>query len=267
MKHQSWIVDQTKINIEQWDAIMANYYPHTKQWHEDPKLYLEQVVFKCNYLEALKSINFLEYLKPKSVVMDLGCGGGWLTAHLSKIKEVDKIYAIDSSINYLKNILPKVIDNMNGDSKKVKTIQGVFSPILIESNSIDLIVISSAAHHAHNLNELLNELNRILKKNGFLLILNETPTNQFRFILSISKAFTKIMYNNLFKRFLILSPSISSTGYTYDPILGDIDYPKWYWCKAIKSSNFNLLKIINSKMWTVKNRKGRYLKHFICIKY
>jgi ubiquinone/menaquinone biosynthesis C-methylase UbiE len=266
MSHQDWIFDQTKENVEQWDNILVKYYPEAELWMSKPNLYLNRLTVECNYLNAVKSLDWNSFLKENSIVLDVACGGGWLTAYLSKSNLVNKIFAIDSSKNYLLNFLPVISDLMSGDMKKIITVQGLFSPILMDSDSVDLIVISSAAHHASNLGELLDEFNRVLKKDGYLLILNETPTSDFRFLLSFLKAFYKMFTNLLFQKFKKTSASISASGFKYDPILGDIDYPMWYWKKSIIDSQFQLLETINSDLTTVVDKPGRFLKHFICRK-
>jgi SAM-dependent methyltransferase len=266
MSHQDWIFNQTKENVEQWDNILVKYYPEAELWMSNPNLYLNRLTVECNYLNSVKGLKWDSFLKDNSVVLDVACGGGWLSAFLSRLNLVNKIYAIDSSNNYLSNFLPAISDLMGGDMKKITTIQGLFTPILMDSDSVDVIVISSAAHHANNLSDLLDEFHRVLKKDGYLLILNETPTSNFRFLLSFSKAFLKMFSNILFQKFKRTSASISASGFKYDPILGDIDYPLWYWRKSIIDSKFQLLEIVNSGLTTVVDKPGRYLKHLICKK-
>jgi SAM-dependent methyltransferase len=266
MSHQDWIFNQTIENVEQWDNILVKYYPESELWMSKPHLYLNRLTVECNYLNAVEGLDWDSFLKDDSIVLDVACGGGWLTAYLSKSNLIKRIYAIDSSKNYLLNFLPTISVLMGGDMKKISTVQGLFTPILMDSDSVDLIVISSAAHHANNLGELFDEFYRVLKKDGYLLILNETPTSNFRFLLSFSKAFYKMVTKIVFQKFIRNSASISASGFKYDPILGDIDYPLWYWRQAIIESKFQLLDIVNSNLATVVNKPGRILKHFICRK-
>jgi hypothetical protein len=50
----------------------------------------------------------------------------------------------------------------------------------------------------------------------------------------------------------------------YDPNLGDINYPSWYWREAIKSAGFELTEEKNTNMPTVKGTKMTGLTHFVC---
>ncbi|MDH4186709.1 MAG: hypothetical protein OEV08_06910, partial [Nitrospira sp.] len=85
-----------------------------------------------------------------------------------------------------------------------------------------------------------------------------------RHVLSLGKAFIKIFLNAALHRYKPISPSISSSGYLYDPILGDRDYPLWYWKEAIHRSGFAIVECIDTGLATVKNVKGRSLVHFVC---
>ena len=73
----------------------------------------------------------------------------------NKNGKIKKIFSIDSSNNYLDNFLSHVVMYSGDDISKVEAVQGLFSPLLLEDESIDIIVISSALHHADNLNLVL----------------------------------------------------------------------------------------------------------------
>lgn len=262
----NWLAKQTLKNVEQWDNSLATFYPEAKVWMGDPHTYLKRLTIECNYLNAAKLINWDKYLADNSTVLDVGCGGGWLTAFLSRNEKVKKIIAIDSSLNYLENYLPKVVTQLSGNISKIETVQGFFSPMLMESGSIEMIVISSALHHAESISTVLVEFKRVLKPNGCLIILNETPSTSFRYLYQISRAFAKIFLSVLLKKYNKQVQKISAGGFLYDPYLGDVDYPEWYWKKAINGSGFQIVEVCNSKLSTVVNMKGRSLKHFVCKK-
>lgn len=262
----NWLTKQVFANIEQWDSSLTTFYPESKEWMADPKSYLKTLTVDCNYLNAVKQLDWDRYLSEGCTVLDIGCGGGWLTAYLSNNKKIARIIAIDSSINYLENFLPDVVEQMNGNISKVETVQGFFSPVIMETESVDVIVISSAMHHADGITGVMEEYKRVLKPNGFLLILNETPSTYFRYVMSISKAFLKAFAATVSKRYQRYPQKISAAGFLYDPYLGDVDYPDWYWKNAIKESGLQLLEMHNSKLATIVSKKGKPLTHFICKK-
>jgi ubiquinone/menaquinone biosynthesis C-methylase UbiE len=260
----SWLAKQVLINTEQWDSSLTTFYPETKSWMSDPVSYFEHLTEVCNYLKAAKLIDWDSYLVDNSTILDVGCGGGWLTGFLSKNTKVKKIIAIDSSANYLENFLPNVLSQLDGDMTKVQTVQGLFSPILMEAESVDMIVISSALHHADNMGSVLSEFKRVLKPNAHLIILNETPARNIRYMYQTLRAFVKIYATIFCKSYQPYVQKISAGGYLYDPYLGDVDYPEWYWKKAISGSGFDILELMDTGLATISGKKGRSLKHFIC---
>lgn len=260
----NWISEQINFTVSQWDTSMEDAYPQVKEWNKDPVKYYHQVCEQCNFLDATTLINWEKYLVDESCVLDLGCGGGWLSGFLSRFDKVKSIYSVDTSKNYLHNIMPGVIDIMGGDAKKITTVEGMFSPIQMEDHSIDLIVASAALHHADNLHFLLLELHDKLKQGGTLMIINETPSEYFKYLARLLRAFSKIFIRALFKRYTPLSQKLSSSCFEYDPYLGDKMYPMWYWKEAIHRAGFELIEVIDTKMATLKGTNKESLKHFIC---
>lgn len=262
--NKNWIHEQTEINISQFDKAMVASCSESQTYIHDPKQYLSRISEQCNYLDAVKLIDWHTYLKKDCMVLDLGCGGGWLTGYLSQMASVSTIYALDSSKYFLWDMMPKIVRLMGGKEEKVVPIEGLFAPLMFDEGTLDVVVASSVLHHAENLETLLREIRRVLKKNGVLVILNETPCSGVRHVLSLSKAFLKIFLNMSFQKYQSISASISSCGYLYDPLLGDRDYPCWYWKEALGRSGFTSIEIMDSGMATVKTKRGRNLTHFLC---
>jgi SAM-dependent methyltransferase len=265
-KVTKWLDVQTSMNTESWDASLTTFYPDTKRWMDSGENYYRHITEVCNYLKAIQYLDWNKYINDDSIVLDIGCGGGWLSAYLSKNERVKKIYSIDSSMNYLANFLPESIRLAGGVSGKIEACQGIFSPIILESTSVDLIVISSALHHADNIGAVLSDCYRVLKPGGHLLVLNETPIGGIRYIYEISKAFAKIILQSTLQKYSSHVQKVSAGGFLNDPYLGDVDYPDWYWKKAIVANGFNLIDQIDSKLTTVAGAPGRTLQHFICQK-
>ena len=260
----NWIAEQTKYNVAQWDTSMEKIYPEVKEWNKDPKKYYRRVCEECNFYDSVKLINWDNYLTENSQILDLGCGGGWLAAYLSKKISVGKIYAVDTSENYLYNIFPGIMEIMQGNSIKIIPIQGMFSPLLVENESLDMVVASAAIHHAENLEFLLKEIKTKLKKGGYLILLNETPSSSIRYLARLCLAFSKIFFKTLFQKYEVISPRISASGFEYDAHLGDKSYPLWYWEKALSNAGFEMIEYIETNLPTVKGTKQTTLNHMIC---
>lgn len=261
---RNWIHEQTDRNVAQFDRSMETHYPESAAYLHDPARYLERVAEECNYLDAVKVIDWRRYVADNSAVLDFGCGGGWLAGYLSTIDAVRTVCALDASKHFIADIMPEVIKLMQGKAEKIVAVEGLFTPLLLEDESLDVVAASSVLHHADSLEGALKEIRRVLKRDALLFILNETPPSTMRYGLSILKAVTGIFANLILRRYKSNSVAVSSCGYLANPYLGDRDFPLWYWKEAIKRSGFSIIEFIDSGMPTVKGTRGRTLKHFVC---
>jgi ubiquinone/menaquinone biosynthesis C-methylase UbiE len=264
---KSWINEQTEMATARFDDSVASNYRDSARYFRNPHDFYEGITQLWNYLDAVKLIDWERYLNPASVVLDLAGGTGWLSAYLSQFHQITKIYNVDSSKFFLTKMMPELVRLMNGRHDKIEPIEGIFSPLLFDDGSLDIVVVSSSMHHADSLERVLKEIHRVLKKDGLLFIVNETPFSNIRYALSMIKQFLSIMTNTVFHRYRPFSPSISSSGFLYDPVLGDKTYPCWYWERAITGSGFGIIEVQDTKLRTVKaHRKGLSLVHFLCRK-
>ncbi len=262
----TWLDDQLQRGVAQFDEDIINYYPDKRDgaYLADAEAYLERIGGFCNYIQATELVAWDSIIPAHARVLDLGCGGGWLAAILSRRASVDMVFALDSSRFFLQKMLPDVFRRCNAQAEKLTTIHGLLYPLLFQDAYLDLVVASSALHHAESMEAALKEIRRTLRKNGVLVVLNETPAVGWRHLLSVSVAFVRIFRNLCTQRYMPSSPAISSSGYLYDPKLGDRDYPRWYWEKAIRASGFVIESVMDTGLPTVKGRKGRSLIHFVC---
>jgi ubiquinone/menaquinone biosynthesis C-methylase UbiE len=261
---QNWLFEQTKFNVSQWDYSMENCYPESSKYLRNPEEYVKRLCIECNYLDAVKILEWSKLIKPESVVLDLACGGGWLSAYLSSFEEIKSIFALDSSTRFLNDLFFPTVEILKGNPSKISLIEGLFTPLFFEDNSLDIVVSSSSLHHAESLEGVLKEIKRVLKPDGILVILNETPYTNFKHILSSTRTYLRILKKLIFQQYVSVSASVSACGHLYDPYLGDKNYPTWYWIKALNKAGFSSIEINNSHLPTVKNSSMPGLTHFIC---
>jgi SAM-dependent methyltransferase len=261
---QSWIAVQAMHGISQFDQAMVQSYPDSEISLLGARQYLATIGEVCNYIAAVEQVDWERYLPQEAKVLDIGCGAGWLTAMLSRMDSVKMIYPLDSSKHFLNILLPQVLNLMQGRPEKVRVIEGLFQPLLFENEQLDVVVASSALHHAESLEPVLKEIRRVLKPGGLLFVLNETPWPGYRHWLSVMVASIRILRDLFIQRYRVASPAISASGYLYDPSLGDRDYPRWYWEKALHAAGFDLQSVIDTGLPTVKGSKGRPLIHYVC---
>lgn len=263
-KSDSWIVAQALYGVSQFDQAMMDAYPDSQASLQGAREYIGTIGDVCNYIAAVEQVEWERYFPQGAKVLDIGCGGGWLTAMLSRLDSVKVIYPLDSSKHFLNKLLPQVVELMHGCPEKVSVIEGLFEPLFFDDGTLDVVVASSALHHADNLESVLREIRRSMKPGGLLFILNETPWPGYRHLVSVCVAAVRIALNLLRERYQASSPSISSSGYLYDPKLGDRDYPLWYWNKALAAAGFSVESVVNTGLPTVKGSSGRSLTHFVC---
>lgn len=108
---------------------------------------------------------------PNSLFLDMGCGEN----HLSKFKNVEG-YDIALRKNYYKK--PKIYDGKHLPEK---------------NNKYDFIIHSSVLEHVQDQDQHLEELKRVLKKNGIIFLFIPTP------FFYVSRIFSLSFLKSIFK--------------------------------------------------------------------
>jgi SAM-dependent methyltransferase len=175
-----------------------------------------------------------------ATVLDLGCGAGWLTAHLTTRSEVKRVIAWDSSRVLLAGLLPRMLTLLDGAPDKVEPVCGDFVPLVLPDASVDLIVMSSAFHHCAEPLRLLAEMRRVLRPGAAALLLNETPWRlggMLWFDLSLAAS-------HLLRLATGRGPhrpgSVSDDHVLYDPDLGDRAYTMGSWRALMRQAGWHL---------------------------
>jgi SAM-dependent methyltransferase len=264
----SWIPKQIDSMLLAWEGSIEKHYPqHLKTW-KNPEEQVRCLREEWNTMEAMHLIDW-NVIMPKVDVdmMDMGCGTGWLSAELSKRSSIRKIIALDYSRFNLEMMLPEVVRLLGGDLARIQPVQGMFFPLQIKNQSLDLVVASSAVHHADGLNGVLSEAYRVIKPGGHLILLNETPASSLRYMYNLCSLFTKTLWETINQSFQTTSPSLSSSGILYDPLLGDRNYALWYWKKSLFHVGFRDIRVLDTGLTIYKKKSvGQNLTHFICKK-
>ncbi len=140
-------------------------------------------LFNLNKMDEIKDV--LE-LQGDEVVLDIGGGTGRLADHLSKDCQI--VYVLDES----KGMLSKVKAN-----KKVLPVLGNALDTTFDSNSVDMVIMSDVLHHIKNQKKLIEEIYRILKKDGKLVILDFEKKH---IKIKILRLFEYILFGKLYFR-------------------------------------------------------------------
>lgn len=98
-----------------------------------------------------------EFIKDNDIILDLGCGTGFLGDQILKYKSA-KMFACDISQNMLNQV-----------SNKQTRVNCDFENLQLENNKFDIVVSSFAFQWSLDLKKVFMEANRVLKNNSKLL--------------------------------------------------------------------------------------------------
>lgn len=137
--------------------------------------YNEKLTRKINMLEnAERKNNFpaedllkLLPIEKTDYILDLGAGTGYLTIPAAK-KTDGIVYALDLDGGILEYLDSKAQKEKLGN---LKTLEASFNDIPLEANAIDIALASISLHEITPLSSALEEILRVMKKNGIFLCL------------------------------------------------------------------------------------------------
>lgn len=143
--------------------------------------YLQKPSFRkrLTFWKALIS----KYTPENGMVLDLGCGPGWMTKALLDEKRVN-VKAIDGAQNML-----DLANQIVKEDARVHFIKGEITPELIssmEKESVDQVISSSVLEYVPNLDEVIESILNLLKPGGTFIFSIPNQESLFRKIESIS---------------------------------------------------------------------------------
>lgn len=179
-----WIKEEDEKELQTFNYWNDSEVEKSKAWFVKDKensLKFYSFLKEKKLLDEYKNIEpFIKKQGNNLEVADLACGTGWASSLISKLSEVKKIYCVEFSKHRLIDLLPKTVEILGGLSNKIFPCYGSFYDCKITSNSIDIVFLSQAFHHADTPILLAAETKRILKKGGKVIMIGEkTITNLF----------------------------------------------------------------------------------------
>ena len=255
--------------VRTWSGAIREFYPEYAAEWSDPDRHIEAHQQKWNLIEAARDLDWSRLLDSKEQlrVLDLGCGTGWLSAILSRFERVESIVALDADSHNLDTMLPRVTNWLGGDMSKIKPTRGLFQPLPFDDKHFDLVVASSAVHHAQDIISLFLELRRIMKDDGLIIALNETPSPDWVHVLRMGRSALKAIAENITGNIRRFGPRVSSLGLLYDPYLGDIAYSRKQWDFILKNSGLSYSIHVSPYFpYKASESQTARLTHFVCQK-
>ena len=115
-------------------------------------------------------------------ILEIGAGGAWLSAELSKLPRVVEVVTTDLSPRLLKEEAPRTFKLLNAHTAKITRMPGDFHKLDFPDKYFDFVVCSAVLHDAANLLQVLREAKRVLKPGGRLVAIREpiSPRVTFR---------------------------------------------------------------------------------------
>ena len=130
---------------------------------------LETFVYNDNTIEHLHRYAFaLDYVKNK-IVLDIASGEGYGSNLLAKY--ATKVYGVDIDINTINLAKEKY------DAKNLEFIMGSTDKIPLPDNCVDIVVSFETLEHHDKHNEMMEEIQRVMKPEGILII--STPEKKY----------------------------------------------------------------------------------------
>lgn len=163
--------------------------------------------FRCVQEDFPKYLPFLTGkcgLEFRGRILEIGAGGAWLSAELSKLPTVVEVIAVDASSQLLKERAPKVFNLVHAHTAKITRMPGDFHKLDFPTNHFDFVVSSAVLHHAANIVQVLREAKRVLKPGGQFVAIRE-PVWPLVKIKSRSKMLAKLVSTGINERFYTLS--------------------------------------------------------------
>jgi ubiquinone/menaquinone biosynthesis C-methylase UbiE len=153
--------------------------------------YLEDFGLIAELEDAIKFSALDKETRLDIEVADLASGTCWASAIISKLPQVKNIHSVEISKHRIELLAAPTFKMLNGEESKLKRYIGSFYDLKFEDESMDYIFLSQAFHHAEMPIMLLKECNRILKKNGKLILIGEHYIENKKYVISVLKYWLK----------------------------------------------------------------------------
>jgi len=137
-------------------------------------------------------------------VLEIGAGGAWLSAELSKLTKVVEVITTDVSPKLLQEQAPRVFKVLDANTAKITRMPADFHQLDFPANHFDFVVSSAVLHQAANIVQVLREAKRVLKPGGQFVAIRE-PVWPLVKIKSRAKMMAKLVATGVNDRFYTLS--------------------------------------------------------------
>ena len=167
--------------------------------------------FKLLYMKIVSKI---KKLNPNGILVDVGCGAGNLIVKIAQKMPALSLKGVDISPEILEYAKERAIKN--SVENKIEFKIGTVEDLPFPDNSIDIIVSSLSLHHWLSPIDAFNEIKRVLKEDG-RLILFDFRRDSRKIYYGFLKFITKVVVPKVLKQVKEPLGSLQSS-YTKDEV-------------------------------------------------
>jgi|TARA_B100001105_G_C22398544_1_gene447988 ubiquinone/menaquinone biosynthesis C-methylase UbiE len=198
-------------------------------------------------LEILKNITNIRKIF-SGIGVDVGGGVALISATIAKNFKIDKIYCVEYVEEVVKLCHPIVKKNiLEKNFNQVQSIVGDFDNLQLPNNSIDFMISWDSLHHSENPVKTLNECKRVLKDNGFLVIVDKSHNNS----VSDDEIINMLDYQ-YDKEFLKLN-NLDTNTILFRKDEGEHEYRFYEWENFFENAGFKIIQNFLIKTETPSN--------------
>jgi ubiquinone/menaquinone biosynthesis C-methylase UbiE len=131
--------------------------------------------FQKRAIDLINKTKILDYIKEGNTYLDIGSGTGHICEQLAKEKKL-KLIALEPKSKPSNKILKR----LKGNYEKILLIKGLGEQLPFKNQRFDGIFLFFVLHHVPSAIEskIFNEIERVIKPDGLLLIVEDTPENE-----------------------------------------------------------------------------------------
>jgi len=259
-KKNIWVENEKNINefsSEYWNNPEEEKKKIWGKWETNFTELDSKFKKKGLYQQYINVINNNGVVVEKKNILSLGAGICLLEAQiLKKNPEIEKIINVEFSRHRIFEIAPNIFSKYSVDKNKVELVLGNFSEIKVDSDSVNIVLMSQAFHHADKPYNLLKEIYRVLDSAGCVIIIGEHYFSKSEILSRFFKHFIKYLINYKgIRKISNIWPSWRAM-FPIDKIKGDHHYTYNQYKKMFNDAGF----IWERYVFTEYNNQGFMLK-------
>jgi len=104
-------------------------------------------------------------------ILEIGAGGAWLSAELSKLPRVVEVVAADFEPEFLRDHAPEVFTLLQARSRKITRVPLDSQQLEFPAGHFDFVICAGTLRRGLNVPQLLRECRRVLKPGGCVVAL------------------------------------------------------------------------------------------------